>query len=219
MHDKLVVDTVLFDLDGTLVDSLPDIADALRRTVCRKRPPDDQTVVHWIGHGVEPLVQRAMAFADIAEEEFSSARQDFASAYAANFCNRSCLYPFVADTLAALQLAGFRLGCVTNKSKQFTDPVLRELGLTDWIQVAISGDELAERKPHPLPIQTAMERLGGTSAVYVGDSQTDYASAQQADLPFVGLRYGYDSAAPLAEIAGICLLDDLRPLPAMLALA
>jgi phosphoglycolate phosphatase len=148
---------ILIDVDGTLVDSVPDLAfciDEMMRRLGRE-PRGETRVRDWVGNGVERLVRRALIGrldGEPDQAEFDRAYPVFLELYADNTSKRSLLYPGVVDGLDYLKAAGYALGCVTNKAEQFTIPLLRDLGIDEYFSIVICGDTLEHKKPHPAPL-------------------------------------------------------------------
>ncbi len=210
---------VLFDLDGTLAHTLPDIAEAVRQTVCRQRPPPDDTVATWIGHGVQRLVERALAGKIDAPEDppgLEAALDAFGTFYAAHACEQSAPFPGALTLLRQLRDSGRKTGCVTNKGRYFTIPMLEAFELATLLDVVVCGDDLPQRKPDPAPLFHALDLLGEKDSVYIGDSRADFDAAANAKIPFIGVSFGYDHAAPLSQIPGIHLLDSFADLARLL---
>lgn len=185
---------VVFDLDGTLIDSAPDIA-AAAAIMLREigRPALDLSrIVSFIGNGVPKLVERCLdATGGRDEAGFRDALARFRRAYDADPATLTRPYPFVPETLAALAEAGFALGVCTNKPEAPSRAILAALGLDRRFAAVIGGDTLPVTKPDPAPLREAVARLGGGPALYVGDSETDEATAQAAGLPFLFFTGGY----------------------------
>ncbi|HBE91695.1 MAG TPA: phosphoglycolate phosphatase, partial [Gammaproteobacteria bacterium] len=143
-------DMILIDVDGTLVDSVPDLAfcvDTMMADLGRS-PHGEGRVREWVGNGVERLVRRALVGAlqgEPDEADFDRAYPLFLDLYAENTSKRSCLYPGVREGIDLLKSAGYRLGCVTNKAAQFTEPLLQDLGIFDDFSIVISGDTLSTK--------------------------------------------------------------------------
>ncbi|OOY42318.1 phosphoglycolate phosphatase, partial [Solemya velum gill symbiont] len=156
---------ILIDVDGTLVDSVPDLAycvDEMMQQIGRP-PHGSEKVRDWVGNGVERLVRRALVgrlVGEPADEDFEKAYPIFLDLYAENTSKRSSLYDGVAEGLEYMKSAGYRLGCVTNKAEQFTLPLLADLGIADRFEVTICGDTLAKKKPDPMPLLHAAEFFG-----------------------------------------------------------
>jgi len=222
------LELVALDLDGTLVDSAPDIAHgvgAALEAVGFTRPSEALVRV-WIGDGLETLIARALAHgAREAGVREDAARQPMAVAaflecYSANLFVRSTLYPRTTATLDALLERGLRLCCVTNKAYGLSVPLLAEAGIADRFELLLGGDSLAEKKPSALPLLTAAERLGvqPAAAALVGDSHQDVRSARAAGFRFVHAAYGYGKV-DAAEVAGAPRIASLAELEAALGLS
>jgi len=190
------------DLDGTLVDSAPDIAHCLGRAleaVGLAAPGEARTRV-WIGDGLETLIARAIAHGAAqgestvsGETRHKAALAAFLACYRDNLFARSRLYPGVLDTLDALQAREIRLCCITNKRYAFSQELLVQAGIRDRFELLLGGDSLAEKKPSPLQLNVAAEKLGvaPSAATLVGDSHQDLRAARAAGYGFVLATYGY----------------------------
>ena len=190
---------ILIDVDGTLVDSVPDLAfcvDEMMRHLGRE-PWGEARVRDWVGNGVERLVRRALIGqlnGEPDEAEFSRAYPVFLDLYADNTSKRSLLYPGVLEGLDYLKAAGYALGCVTNKAAQFTIPLLRDLGIDEYFSIVICGDTLEQKKPHPAPLLHAAEffKVRPGQSLMVGDSISDVKAARAAGFQIACLPYGYN---------------------------
>jgi len=190
---------ILIDVDGTLVDSVPDLAfcvDEMMRRMGRE-PCGETRVRDWVGNGVERLVCRALVGQLDGEPDvatFEKAYPVFLELYADNTSKRSLLYPGVLEGLDYLKAAGYALGCVTNKAEQFTVPLLRDLGIYEYFSVVISGDTLEHKKPHPAPLLHAAEffKVSPGKSLMVGDSISDVKAARAAGFQIACLPYGYN---------------------------
>ncbi len=171
---------ILLDLDGTLVDSVPDLAYCVDAMMARLGRPvrGEAAVRNWVGNGVERLVRRALIGqleGEPEEADYQRAYPIFLELYAENTFNRSGLYPGVREGLDFLKDAGYPLGCVTNKAARFTEPLLQHLGIFDHFGIVISGDTLPRKKPDPLPLLHAAGHFGvkPEDALMIGDSVSD----------------------------------------------
>ena len=190
---------ILIDVDGTLVDSVPDLAfcvDEMMQQLGRE-PWGETRVRDWVGNGVERLVRRALIGkldGEPADDEFEKAYPIFLDLYADNTSRRSLLYPGVREGLDYLKAAGYALGCVTNKAAQFTIPLLKDLGVYDDFSIVVSGDTLEHRKPHPAPLLHAAEffKVDPANALMVGDSVSDVKAARAAGFSIACVPYGYN---------------------------
>ena len=192
-------DMILIDVDGTLVDSVPDLAfcvDEMMRHLGRE-PWGEARVRDWVGNGVERLVRRALIGqlnGEPDEAEFGRAYPVFLDLYADNTSKRSLLYPGVLEGLDYLKVAGYALGCVTNKAEQFTLPLLKDLGIYEYFSIVICGDTLEQKKPHPAPLLHAAEffKVRPGQSLMVGDSISDVKAARAAGFQIACLPYGYN---------------------------
>lgn len=208
----------LFDLDGTLAHTAPELSQALNQTLTElgHEPVEEALAMRWIGHGTQALVARALAHATGAD--LSSARQDrrlmqalacFDHHYQAGLGSRSLLYPGVLETLTALRERGGRLAVVTNKEGRHTRPLLQALGLQELVDLIVCGDTLPTRKPDPAGVRWCLERwaLRPDQAVFVGDSDIDAQTARGANLQIYLMRYGYNAGRDVGESRPDRVLD------------
>jgi phosphoglycolate phosphatase len=210
---------LLFDLDGTLVDTLPDLTNALNEAL-RERghaPLLPQEVRPMIGDGMAMLLARGFAArgGDRAEAEAMHGR--FTEIYEASATANSHPYPGVAETLAALRRRGYRTAVATNKPQHATGAVLRGMGLADLFDGVAGGDRYAVRKPDPGHLWGLIDELGAdrNRAAMIGDSENDAAAAHAAGLPLFLMRYGYARIDP-AKLGADLVLDRFDELPAAL---
>ncbi len=190
---------ILIDVDGTLVDSVPDLTYCVDEMMKRlgREPRGEAQVRNWVGNGVERLVERALTgeLDGVPEAaDYDTAYPIFLELYAENTSKRSHLYPGVRDGLDYLRGAGYRLGCVTNKAEQFTVPLLKDLGIYDYFRIVVSGDTLSYKKPHPAPLLHAAEffAVAPQEALMVGDSISDVTAARAAGFMIACVPYGYN---------------------------
>lgn len=213
----------LFDLDGTLVDTGPDIAAAINRMLADMGRPMQPAarVLEWVGDGAPRLVQRALAGGLDGEppaEDCSRGLARFQKHYANDICVDSRPYPNVREALVRLRGAGLPLGCVTNKPERLSRLLLDAFDMLPWFEVIVGGDTLEHRKPRPEPIQHAGRRLHLRPAdmVYVGDSLTDCHAAAAAGVRMVAVSYGYNRGADLTHAACAAIIADFGELPDIL---
>lgn len=214
---------ILIDLDGTLVDSVPDLAYCVDAMLARLgRPPQGEAKVrNWVGNGVERLVRRALIGqleGEPKEADFQLAYPLFLELYRDNTSQRSQLFPGVRDGLDWLQAAGYRLGCVTNKAAQFTEPLLRDLGVRDFFEIVISGDTLPRSKPDPLPLLHAAAHFGAepAAALMIGDSISDVKAARAAGFTIFCVSYGYNHGQDIRDYHPDAVLDSLTEVQGLL---
>ncbi len=213
---------VLIDLDGTLVDSVPDLAWCVDETMKALDMPirGEDKVRLWVGNGVPRLIERALIDQlDGAPDPalYAKAQPIFMALYADNSSKRSQLYPNVREGLTWLKSQGIRLGCVTNKDEQFTLPILKHHGLYDFFDIVISGDTLPLKKPDPAPLLHGAKFFGiaPQNAMMIGDSISDVKASRSAGFSIVCLSYGYNhgidirTANPDAVIDTFAELADL----------
>ena len=214
---------ILIDVDGTLVDSVPDLAycvDELMRAL--DRPPHGEARVrNWVGNGVERLVRRALIGqldGEPPEEDYARAYPVFLELYAENTSKRSRLYPGIREGVDWLQAQGYLLGCVTNKAAQFTIPLLQDLGVLDRFGIVVSGDTLPVKKPDPAPLLHAAKHFGVTAAesLMVGDSVSDVKAARAAGFQIVCMSYGYNHGVDIRTAQPDAVIDSLVELRGLL---
>jgi len=215
---------ILIDVDGTLVDSVPDLAYCVDEMMAAldREPRGEERVRDWVGNGVERLVKRALIGAlkgEPDEADFQRAYPVFLDLYAENTSKRSILYPGVREGVDMMKAAGYQLGCVTNKAAQFTEPLLKALGLYDDFSIVISGDTLSKKKPDPAPLLHAAEFFGcdPAAAMMIGDSVSDVAAARAAGFQIVCMSYGYNHGVDIRESAPDAVIDTMTEILPLLA--
>lgn len=214
---------IVFDLDGTLVDSAPDLAycaDTLLETLGRP-PAGLERVRPWIGNGVPMLVKRALTgemWPKGEPEGFASALQSYLELYAANLCRYSRLFPGVLEGLTLLRGQGYRLACLTNKHSDFTGPLLEQLGVSGLLDYIGCGNEFTQHKPHPEPLLKTAERfaLQPGQCLMVGDSENDVEAARAAGYGIVCVPYGYHRCERIEDLKPDALVGSLAELPNLL---
>lgn len=211
---------ILIDLDGTLVDSAPDIAEAVRRMLIESgvAPLPFDTVRSFIGNGVPNLIRRVLAASAACLGE-PAAMALFLRHYRDTNGRFGHVYPGVREGLQALQKEGFGLACVTNKPLAPTIALLAAHDLAPWFKVVVAGDSLDLMKPDPAPLLHACRGLDASPAhcVMVGDSTVDVAAARAARMPVYIMRYGYPGPDGHAGMQCDALIDSFTELPAILA--
>ncbi len=182
------LDAVIFDLDGTLVDTARDIRRALNDTLQRAGRPalDLPSVKAMVGDGFTKLVERRFLAGGTLPDArtLTRAQADCAARYTAEPCRESQPYPGILQLLAALRAKGRKLGVCTNKPKGATDVILQGLGLSDYFDWVVGGDSLSRRKPDPAPVLAVLERLEASpsASLFIGDSRNDLRAARAAGL-------------------------------------
>ena len=199
---------VMFDLDGTLVETAPEICDAINDTLRHFELPEVtlEQVKNWIGHGTRELLIAALASSMDTNEDvvrssdsFGLMEAEFDQYYQSRCGTRSHLYPQVRETLTALRSRGVKLAVITNKEGRFTQTVLNVHNLMPLFDVVVSGDSLPTKKPDPAGIESCLTLfdMPRHRALFVGDSSIDVATARNADVAVWALPYGYNRGQPI----------------------
>ncbi len=210
---------VVFDLDGTLIDTLPDLTTAVNATLTAlgARNLPQARVKELIGDGADKLVARAVAEATTGEPELSDADEQaramqlFLRYYEEHLYVQSRVYPDAARVLRILREKGLRVGCVTNKSSRFAIPVLERAGLSGFLELTLCADRNEDRKPSPALLLETCRRLqlAPSEMLYVGDAHTDVIAARAAGCGAVAVTFGYhkegalERAKPDATVASL----------------
>jgi phosphoglycolate phosphatase len=209
---------VIFDLDGTLADTVPDIAAAARRALADHGVDgaSEENIRLWVGNGSTRTLERALTHegADVAAL-LPGVMRSFLKHYGECDHSRSHLYDGVATTLDALRAQGCRLAVCTNKSREFVRPALEAFGIADRFAMLVGAGDTRERKPHPEPLLKIAAELGVPPAhcLMVGDSINDFEAARASGMDVVLVRGGYNQGVDLAALQPDALLDSLRELP------
>ena len=210
---------VMFDLDGTLLDSVPDMALAVDEMLQQlgREPAGMERVRNWVGNGALLLVRRALAggvdCSAVDDSEAEAALPLFMDAYAkAN--GHTVRYPSVLECLNALRDAGVALGLVTNKPERFIPALLHEQQLDGFFQWIVGGDTFPKRKPEPDGLLWVMEQAGANAgqSLFVGDSRNDILAARAAGVPCVALTYGYNYGEDISLHKPALVVDSLQEL-------
>ena len=210
---------IMIDVDGTLVDSVPDLAyciDEMMQKLGLQKWGEDK-VRHWVGNGVPKLVERALSGeleGRPIKEVFDIAYPIFLDLYEDNTAERSYLYDGVREGLDYLKSQGYQLGCVTNKSEQFTHPLLKVLGIFNDFKIIISGDTLAKRKPDPMPLLYCAEHfnLKPEECLMLGDSVSDVKAARAAGFDIICMSYGYNHGNDIGDENPDLVIDSMSQL-------
>lgn len=210
--------TIVFDLDGTLIDTAPDLTGALNHVLTsegRDTVPEAD-VRHMVGQGALMLIRRGMAAtgAAVNEEDLPRLLSVFLDYYGANIAVKSGPFPQVREVLDFLRGQGATLTVCTNKPRVLSVPLFEALDLADYFPVIVGGDCLPTRKPDPAHLLTTIARAGGDAgrAVMIGDSFADIDAAKAASVPSVAVSFGY-SMKPVAELGADRIIDDFADLP------
>lgn len=214
---------ILIDVDGTLVDSVPDLAWCSDEMMTRigMTPHGEDKVRNWVGNGVERLVRRSLIGQLDGEPDealFEQAYPIFLDLYADNNSKRSHLYEGVKEGLDYLQAQGCKLGCVTNKAEQFTIPLLNDLGVASYFSIIISGDTLPKKKPDPLPLLHAAGHFGvqAENCLMVGDSISDVKAARAAGFSIICMSYGYNHGDDIRDANPDAVIDSMAEFPSLI---
>ena len=201
---------LIFDFDGTLIDSVPDLADATNAmlTTLGKDTYPIETIRNWIGNGSRLLVERALvgkvevADGELTVGEADHAEQIFFEAYRNLSGSKTVAYPDVDDGLKKLHAAGYTLALVTNKPIRFVPKILQSFGWQDLFSEVMGGDSLPVKKPDPTPLLHVCETLNVSvnQAVMIGDSRNDMLAGQNANMDTLGLSYGYNYGQDIREL-------------------
>ena len=208
---------VVFDLDGTLIDTATEITEAVNRTLAdftgRSVPESD--VRRWIGHGTGWLMQQAWAdqIGEPDKAHWPQVMSRFVAHYHDTAGTMSRPYPFLVETLAVLRSLGIGRAILTNKESRFTERVLQAHDMTHSFDMVISGDSLPTKKPDPAGLLHCIAQTGATvdSSLFVGDSEIDLATAKAAGVVCWAVPYGYNHGRPIALANPDRLVDDIRP--------
>jgi phosphoglycolate phosphatase len=210
---------ILIDVDGTLVDSVPDLAYCVDEMMIKLGMParGESSVRHWVGNGVPRLVERALT-GDLnlkpSQEVFDMAYPIFLDLYADNSAVRSSLYDGVKEGLDYLQSKNYLLGCVTNKAEQFTHPLLKLLNIYDYFKIVISGDTLEKKKPDPLPLlhSAGFFNIDPIECLMLGDSVSDVKAARAAGFDIICMSYGYNHGNNISDENPDLVIDSMAQL-------
>ncbi len=208
------ISVIAFDLDGTLIDTAPDLTVALNHMLARlgRGQLSQAQVLGMIGRGVRVLIEKGLAATgEVTPELVEEGLKVFLSYYEEHIADESRPYEGVAATLDLLAARGVKLAICTNKPEHHTRKLLAAFGWTERFASVIGGDTLPARKPDPAPLREAIRRAGGGSAILVGDSITDFETARAAEVPCVVVSYGYRDR-PAEEFGATLVIDRFEQL-------
>ena len=212
---------LIFDLDGTLINSALDLAKAVNYMLeTLERDTFEEEVIHgWVGNGALTLVKRALSGSrkvheNLDEELVEQALKVFLDYYEKNLCNATVPYPHVIETLGTLKAKGFTLAIVTNKPFPFVEPILKGLGMEGLFELILGGDSLKEKKPHPMPLLHVCEILGFSieASLMIGDSKNDILAANACGMESAGVTYGYNYGEDISVHKPAVVIDDFSEL-------
>ncbi len=214
---------VICDLDGTLVDSVPDLSFCIDHMLSQLAiPPAGELKVRtWVGNGIERLVCRSLTgHMDGKPDQalYEKALPVFMDLYAKNNSKTSCLFPGVKQGLDWLAQHKVKLACVTNKLERFTTPLLKSLEIYDHFEIVLSGDSLPEKKPSAMPLLHAAQNVGvePENCLMVGDSISDVRAARAANIPIICLPYGYNHDQDIRTANPDAVIDSLAEIASLL---
>ena len=212
---------IIFDLDGTLINSALDLALAVNHMLTKLgRDTFDEKIIHgWVGNGAQTLVWRALSGRreidkSIDTDVLDHALTVFLDFYEANLCVLTRPYPHVLTTLHSLKSKGYRLAIVTNKPFKFVEPILNKLELDGLFEMILGGDSLENKKPNPLPLLHVCNTLSLSTddTVMVGDSKNDILAANACNMDSVGVTYGYNYGEDIGVYKPNIIIDNFRDL-------
>lgn len=208
---------LLFDLDGTLIDSVPDLALSINYTLkeLQREPFEESTIRSWVGNGAQILVRRALS-GDVEIEEgldekyFQKALKIFLEHYSKHLCVETKLYANVEKRLRELDSEGYILAIVTNKPSVFVAPILEEFKIASLFTFIVGGDSLAEKKPSPEPLLHICKEadIAVEMALMIGDSKNDILAAKAAGIESIAVSYGYNYAEDISSYNPDATVDD-----------
>lgn len=203
--------TIVFDLDGTLIDTAPDLVESLNHTIAARdlAPVSYEDLTHLVGQGARVMIQRAFALrgAPLAEEDVPALLDRFITHYEAGMPGKSHPYPGLIEALERMKAAGYILAVCTNKMERLALPLLERLQLTGYFAAITGGDTFAFRKPDPAHILATIERAGGQAdkVLMIGDSINDIMAARNGNIPSIAVPFGY-SDVPVEELGASCII-------------
>lgn len=212
------VDAAIVDLDGTMVNTLGDFAEALNRMLADLQLPAiaPQAIEHMVGKGSEHLIRSVLAHVGVAEVDaaYGRAWQRYEHHYLQLNGQFADVYPGVLEGLQALRAQGLRLACLTNKPLSFARPLLEQKGLAPLFEQVFGGDSFERKKPDPLPLLKTCEALGTqpVRTLMLGDSSNDAQAARAAGCPVILVSYGYNHGQPVREVDADGFVDALAEL-------
>ncbi|MDO6620040.1 MULTISPECIES: phosphoglycolate phosphatase [unclassified Shewanella] len=224
------IKAIAFDLDGTLIDSVPDLAAATNATLTELSLPNAQEaqVRSWVGNGANMLMRRALMFAQpqvtdtqAIDAQLEQVMPRFMHHYGLHLEKHSSLYPNVLSTLKQIKAAGYNMAIVTNKPYKFTTPLLESFGISAFFDLVLGGDSLEKMKPDPLPLTHILQQwqLEPAQLLMVGDSKNDILAAKSAGLSSIGLTYGYNYGEDIALSSPTAVCEQFNEILALLNLS
>lgn len=217
------IKAIAFDLDGTLIDSVPDLAVATQNVLqdLNLGTCTEAQVRSWVGNGAKKLIERAISQDGkhiVEPSQLADAMPLFMKHYKESLHHNSRLYSGVKQSVIALYNEGYRLAIVTNKPFQFAEPLIAAFGLADYFELVLGGDSLAKMKPDPLPLQHILDQwqLTAEKLLMVGDSKNDILAAKSAEVASIGLTYGYNYGEDINFYGPDAVCEQFNEIPALL---
>ncbi len=212
---RLAVKGVMIDLDGTLLDTVPDLAEAANAMLVElgRSPLPVEALKSYVGKGIQNLVWRCLSQeGEATEAAVAQAMPLFRRHYFAVNGRRTTIFPGVVAGLDRMQAMGLSLACITNKAADFTEPLLERVGLRARFRMVVSGDTLPEKKPHPLPLLHVCRSLGiePRHALVIGDSANDVQAARAAGCPVFCVPYGYSEGRDVRDLGCDAIVSSLE---------
>lgn len=209
---------VLFDLDGTLVDSVSDLAFSLNKTLKELKLPERklEEICYWVGDGIEKFLKHALnEHKNIKQDDlYDEAIDKFSAIYMDNIGQNSDCYCGIREGLEKLKQMDIPMGCVTNKRSKFAIPILKKLNIMKYMDIVIAGDTLPKKKPDPLPLLhvASVFDKDPANSLMIGDSENDINAARAAGFKIVCVSYGYNRGKDLQQENPDAIIDSLLEL-------
>ena len=215
---------VLIDVDGTLVDSVPDLAFCVDEMLKQLDMPTrgEASVRHRVARSVRRRVKRGLINELNGEPDealYNKALPIFRELYAENTSVRSRLYDGVSEALEFLKSTDVKIGCVTNKASEFTLPILNDLGISDYFETVLCGDQVERKKPDPQPLIMSAEKLGvsPSASMMLGDSMSDVKAARAAEFSIICMSYGYNHGEDIRDYNPDVVVDSMAEIKDLVA--
>jgi phosphoglycolate phosphatase len=209
---------IIFDLDGTLIDSVPDLALAINDMLVKldRDTFSEESIRDWVGNGAKVLVSRALSgereYEGIDENLLDKAMEIFLKSYTHFLSHSTKPYDGVIQTLKELKSRGYKMVIVTNKPYEFVPPLLKTLKMDSFFDFYLGGDSLGEKKPSPMPLNYVCQKcnIDKSKAIMVGDSSNDLISANSANIDSIGVTYGYSCGEDISIYKPTFIINELK---------
>lgn len=211
---------IIFDLDGTLINSIPDIVLAINKMLANYNAPPltEQQVEPLVGNGAKLLVKRSLMLSmntqDVSDDLFEESFANYFAAYRESVCVNTFLYPDVLETLPYLYEKGYKMVICSNKPYGFMEPILEKLSIKQYFDYWIGEDSLPEKKPNAAPLLHVAHKMETSidKCIMVGDSKNDILAAHNAGMVSIGLTYGYNYNENIADYNPTIIVDKFAEL-------